>query len=213
MMSGVERYYQIARCFRDEDLRADRQPEFTQVDIELAFAHEELIMGVTEGLLVKAFACADIELKPPFPRLTYADAMERYGSDKPDTRFDLELKDLTEVAGGCQLKVFRQAAENGGKLKALCINGGARSISRRELDQYQELANRYGAKGLAWIAFGDDGVRSSGIDKHLSAPEIERMKELSGARTGDLLLLAADSAKTVANVLGRLRLKLGEISG
>lgn len=209
MISGVDRYYQIARCFRDEDLRADRQPEFTQVDMELSFTDEEEIMGVTEGLLIKAFACTDISLKPPFQRLTYADAMARYGSDKPDTRFGMEIKDLTEVAAICNFKVFRGAAEAGGKLKAINVQGGAESISRKQLDLWQDYAKSTGAKGLAWVAFGA-AIRSSGIDKHLTAEELERMKTLAEAKTGDLLLLVADSDKVVANTLGRLRLKLGE---
>lgn len=210
MISGVDRYYQIARCFRDEDLRADRQPEFTQVDMELSFTDEEEIMGVTEGLIKDAFASAGINLNPPFRRLSYAEAMGKYGSDKPDLRFGLEIKDLTEVAASCNFKVFRQVAESGGKLRALCVSGGAENVSRKQLDLWQEQAKGFGAKGLAWIAFGAQGVRSSGIDKHLSEQEQARMKELAGAQTGDLLLLVADNEKAVANVLGRLRLKLGE---
>lgn len=210
MISGVDRYYQIARCFRDEDLRADRQPEFTQVDMELSFTDEEEIIGVTEGLLKDAFSCVGIELQPPFRRLSYADAMGIYGSDKPDLRFGLEFKDLTEVARKCEFKVFKAAAESGGELKAICIEGGAENISRKQLDTWQENAKQFGAKGLAWLAFGTQGLRSSGIDKHLKPEELEQMKQLSGAKQGDMLLLVADKPKVVANVLGRLRLKLAE---
>lgn len=213
MISGIDRYYQIARCFRDEDLRADRQPEFTQVDMELAFADEEVIANITEGLLKAAFACVDVPLKPPFLRMSYEEAMDRFGSDKPDMRFELELKNLTEVAAHCELKVFRAAAESGGQVKALCVKGGADSISRKQLDLWQEFARSTGAKGLAWIAFSGESVRSSGIDKYLQPPEIERMKQLSGANNGDLLLIVADKPKQVANVLGRLRLKLAEELG
>jgi len=210
MISGIDRYYQIARCFRDEDLRADRQPEFTQVDLELSFTDEEEIIGVTEGLLKDAFSCVGIQLSPPFPRLTYAEAMAKYGNDKPDLRFGMEITDLTAVARTCEFKVFRQVAEAGGTLKALCVKGGAESISRKQLDSWQEYAKSCGAKGLAWLAFGHQAIRSSGIDKHLSSSELEQMKTLADAATGDLLLLMADSSRNVANVLGRLRLKLGE---
>jgi aspartyl-tRNA synthetase len=210
MISGIDRYYQIARCFRDEDLRADRQPEFTQVDMELAFTDEEEIIAVTEGLLRDAFACVDIELKPPFVRLTYAEAMAKYGSDKPDLRFGLEVQDLTEVAKTCQFKVFRGAADAGGQLKAICLPGFADKVSRKQLDQWQDLAKSFGAKGLAWLAYSSPALRSSGIDKHLSPEEMEAIKKLSGAQPGDLLLLVADAPKVVANVLGRLRLKLAE---
>jgi aspartyl-tRNA synthetase len=210
MISGVDRYYQIARCFRDEDLRADRQPEFTQVDMELAFTSEEEIISVTEGLLIKAFECAGIKLAPPFPQLTYAQAMGDYGSDKPDTRFEMRIKDLTEVAAACNFKVFRSAADAGGKLKAIVVAGGAETVSRKQLDLWQDYAKGTGARGLAWLAYGQQGLRSSGIDKHLTGEETERMKTLAGAATGDLLLLMADTDKAVANTLGRLRLKLGE---
>ncbi len=210
MVSGVDRYYQIARCFRDEDLRADRQPEFTQVDIEMAFVDEEQIIEITEGILVKAFACVGIELSPPFPRLTYAEAMDKYGSDKPDTRFDLQFADLTKVALTSNFKVFRAAAENGGKLKAMCLPGLADSVSRKQLDNWQDYCRLNGAKGLAWLAFGAQGLRSSGLEKFLQPAEIEEMKALAGAKSGDLLLLIADTAKVCATVFGRLRLVLAE---
>lgn len=210
IISGVERYYQIARCFRDEDLRADRQPEFTQVDIEMAFTDQDQVIDITEGLLKDVFACINVSVNAPFPRLTYSEAMDRYGSDKPDTRFGLELKDLTTLASTCNFKVFKQTAESGGQLKSICVPGGADSISRKQLDAWQEYARSAGAKGLAWIGFGKEAVRSSGIAQHFSEAELSTMKELAGAGNGDLILLVADKAKVVANVLGRLRLKLAE---
>ena len=213
MISGFERYYQVARCFRDEDLRADRQPEFTQIDLEMAFPDEELIMTVTEGILKEAFACAGVELSPPFRRLTYQEAMDRFASDKPDLRFELELKDLTELARTCQFQLFRQVAESGGQLKALCLPGAAGSVSRKQLDLWQSYARSSGAKGMAWIGFHQDGIRSSGMAQHFSERELTMMKELGSAREGDMLLLVADKPKVVATVLGRLRLKLGEELG
>lgn len=213
MASGVERYYQIARCFRDEDLRADRQPEFTQVDIEMSFVDEDDVIGITEGLLVEAFRAAGVEIEKPFKRLSHKDAMGLYGSDKPDTRFDLTMKDLSEVARKCDFKVFRQAVDNGGQLKALCLPEMAGKASRKQLDAWQDYAKECGAKGLAWLEYKEDGIRSSGIDKFLSADLIEEIRIIAGAEKGDLLLFAADSQAVVANVLGRLRLKLGEELG
>jgi aspartyl-tRNA synthetase len=210
MISGIDRYYQVARCFRDEDLRADRQPEFTQIDIEMSFTDEEQVMEITEGILKEAFACVNVDITPPFERLSYKEAMERYGSDKPDTRFELEIKDLTALAKKCQFKVFKQVADEGGSLKALCVVGGAESVSRKQLDLWQEFAKASGAKGLAWIAFGKDAVRSSGIAQHFSEEELGEMKQLASAKQGDLLLLVADKPKVTHVVLGRLRLKLGE---
>ncbi|HEY9684161.1 MAG TPA: aspartate--tRNA ligase [Oculatellaceae cyanobacterium] len=210
MISGIERYYQIARCFRDEDLRADRQPEFTQVDIEMAFTDEEQIMAVTEGILVKAFACVGVELKPPFMRLPYAEAISKYGSDKPDLRFGLEICDLSKVGSTCEFKVFKGAVESGGKIVGIRLPGVAESTSRKQLDTWQDFCKLNGAKGLVWFAFGAQGLRSSGVEKFLKPEEIEELKSLSGSQTGDVLLVMADSAKACATVFGRLRLKLGE---
>lgn len=210
MISGVDRYYQIARCFRDEDLRADRQPEFTQVDLELSFCDEEAVMAVTEGLVSAAFQCVGLDIKGPFERLPYKDAMARFGSDKPDRRFALELQDLTPVALTSNFKVFKGVCESGGQLKALVVTGGATGVSRKQLDLWTDFAKAAGAKGLAWLALSPEGLRSSGIHQHFSADEIAEMKKLSGAGDGDLLLLVADKPKMVANVLGRLRLKLAE---
>ncbi len=210
MVSGLERYYQIARCFRDEDLRADRQPEFTQVDIEMSFVDEEGIFEIAEGLLKEAFKEADIDLTLPFPRLTYKEVMDRFGSDKPDLRFEMEIKDLSEVAKTCEFRAFKQTVDDGGYLKALCLKGLADKSSRKDLDTWQETAKGFGAKALAWLSFKADGVKSSGIEKFFKPEEIQRMKELAGAQDGDIVLLVADTYKVVTNVLGRLRLKLAE---
>ena len=212
MISGIDRYYQVARCFRDEDLRADRQPEFTQIDIELSFTDEEEVMEVTEKLLTAAFSESDIELKPPFARLPYKEAMERFGNDKPDLRFDMEIKDMTEVAKSCNFKVFRDNADQGGVLKGICLKAAAETdpVSRKTLDIWTETAKKDGAKGLAWVIFGKDGTRSSGIDKHLTPEEMEKLKSLSGSETGDVLLLVSDKFAVAVNVLGRMRLRIAE---
>lgn len=209
MISGIDRYYQIARCFRDEDLRADRQPEFTQVDIELSFPDEEDVMTVTEGMLAAAFKCVDLDVQPPFARMTYDDAMNRFGSDKPDLRFDLEIKDLSAVAKECSFQVFRQVVEQGGVVKALCLKGGATTASRKQLDLWTAFAKSNGAKGLAWLSFNAEGPRSSGVHQHL-ADKFDEIKQATGAEEGDCLLIVADKPSAVATVLGRLRLKLGE---
>lgn len=213
MISGVDRYYQVARCFRDEDLRADRQPEFTQIDLEMSFVDQDTVMDITEGCLAAAFKCAGIEVKPPFRRMTYAEAMARFGNDKPDLRFDLELKDITEVARSCSINMFKQVAEVGGLLQCINIPGGASGISRKQLDLWTAYAKSCGAKGLAWLAFGAEGLRSSGIHQHFNQEELARLRELAAAADGDLLLFVGDKPAVVANVLSRLRLKLGEELG
>lgn len=209
MISGVDRYYQIARCFRDEDLRADRQPEFTQVDIELSFPDEEEVMKVTEGMIQAAFRCVDIDLVPPFARMSYDDAMSKYGSDKPDLRFGLEIKDLSAALGNSSLNMFKQCLEAGGAVKGICLRSGASGISRKQLDQWVAFARSNGAKGLAWLAFAAE-LRSSGLHQNLTDQELADLKELSGAGDGDLLLIIADKKKLALTVLGRLRLKLAE---
>ena len=209
MISGVDRYYQIARCFRDEDLRADRQPEFTQVDLELSFPDEDDVINVTEGIVSAAFKCANINVQPPFLRMTYDEAMARFGSDKPDMRFDLEIKDLTPAGKNSGVSFFKQAVEAGGQLKCLCLKGGASSVSRKQIDLWTAFARSNGAKGLGWLALGPE-LRSSQIHQHLSEEELKQIKELAQAQDGDMLLILADKAKAVANVLGRLRLKIAE---
>lgn len=209
MISGVDRYYQIARCFRDEDLRADRQPEFTQIDIEISFPDEDDVINATEGMISAAFNCVDINVKPPFLRMTYDEAMARFGSDKPDMRFALEIRELTAIGERSPVNFFKQAVEAGGQLKCLCIKGGATTVSRKQIDLWTAFVRANGAKGLAWIAFAPE-LRSSGIHQHLSEAELAKMKELVGAQDGDMLLIVGDKAKNVAMALGRLRLKIGE---
>lgn len=209
MVSGFERYYQIARCFRDEDLRADRQPEFTQVDIEQSFMSMEQFQAMIEEMMVGLFQAAiDVEIPRPFPRITYQEAMARFGSDKPDIRFGLELQDLTEQVRGCGFKVFNMAIENGGEVKCLVAPGCA-TYSRKQIDELEAFVKRYGAKGMAWIAVQEEGVKSP-IAKFFSEEEMSAIISKAGAEKGDLLLFAADSKKVVADSLGALRSKLGK---
>jgi aspartyl-tRNA synthetase len=203
MMSGYERYYQIARCFRDEDLRADRQPEFTQLDLEMGFVEEDDVIGVIEGLLARVFEETGFEAPPPpWPRLGYDEAMLRYGSDKPDTRFQLEIADLGEAVKGTEFKVFQAGTVRG-------FNAGRREASRAELDQLTEVAKRYGAGGLVWAFVQDDGTWRSPIAKFLSDDERGAIERALEAKPGDLLLIVADArAATVATALGELRLEV-----
>lgn len=208
MVGGIERYYQIARCFRDEDLRADRQPEFTQVDIETSFLSQDQLLGMMEDLVAKLLREASgVELSLPFQRITYADAMNKYGSDKPDLRFDLEIKDITDIVSSSDVKVFASVAAGGGVIKALNAKGCA-SWSRKELDDLQPFAVRYGGKGLAWITVKDGEWRGP-IVKFLKEEEIAALTERLDVEEGDLLTFSADKPKVVADVLGNLRLKLG----
>jgi aspartyl-tRNA synthetase len=210
MVGGVERYYQIARCFRDEDLRADRQPEFTQVDIETSFLSQEDIMGLTENMMSKVMKeVKGIEVPSPFPRMTYDEAMSRYGSDKPDTRFGLELVDLSEVVKNSGFKVFTAAVEKGGQVKAINVKGGAEKYSRKDIDALTEFAAIYGAKGLAWFKVEEDGLKSQ-ITKFFSDEELNGITATLEATVGDLLLFVADKKNVVADSLGALRLKLGK---
>lgn len=217
MVSGLDRYYQVARCFRDEDLRADRQPEFTQIDLEMSFVDEEDVMNIAEGIIQEAFKQVNIDVKRPFQRLSYAEAMGSYGSDKPDLRFDLKIRDLTPLAQTCKFKVFASVAEAGGKVKALTLKNAHETTSRKHLDTWVEYAKAQGSKGLAWISFpatGEkEGIRSSGLVQHFSDTELETMKSLAGATAGDVILIVADKESVVSTVLGRLRLKLGEELG
>lgn len=213
MVGGVERYYQIARCFRDEDLRADRQPEFTQIDIETSFMSQDDIIAMMErmmGGLMKEVKGIDVPAQ--FPRMHYQEAMARYGSDKPDTRFEMELKDLSEAVAGCGFKVFAAAVENGGQVKALNVKGAADKYSRKDIDALGEFAGRYGAKGLAWLKVEADGLKGP-IAKFFSAEEGEAIGTIVDAEAGDLLLFVADKKSVVADALGALRLKLGKELG
>ncbi len=206
MVAGYDKYFQLARCFRDEDLRADRQPEFTQIDIEMSFVAEADVMALTEGLI--AHVCAEVlgvNVPLPFPRLTYREAMDRFGSDKPDTRFGLELHDVTEIVAGCEFKVFADAAKQG-TVRALNATGCG-GYSRKDIDALSELAAKHGAKGLAWMVIEPSGVRSP-IAKFLAPPVLADILSRLNAAPGDLLLFVAGEAKVALNALGALRLHL-----
>ncbi|MEI7025291.1 aspartate--tRNA ligase [Paenibacillus sp. y28] len=212
MVSGLERYYQIARCFRDEDLRADRQPEFTQVDIETSFLSQEQLLEMLERLVIRLMReTRGLDIAAPFQRITYADAMNLYGSDKPDLRFGLQLVDLTDLVANSGVQVFATVAKKGGQIKAINAKGCG-GWSRKEIDDLLPFAQRYGAKGLAWIQV-KDGEMKGPIVKFFSEEELAALKERMNAEEGDLLLFSADSAKVVADVLGNLRLKIGRDLG
>ena len=191
MVSGFEKYFQIVRCFRDEDLRADRQPEFTQLDIETSFLNQETILTLMEGLVKKIFETTlNVEVKTPFLRMSWDEAMERFGSDKPDLRFGMELKDISEFVKGSDFKVFNSVLENGGQVKVINVEGYA-DIPRRELDDLVEFCKIYGAKGMAWIQYTNEGIKSP-FKKFYSDETFEQIKNAVGAKTGDLLLVVAD---------------------
>ncbi|MFP3724849.1 aspartate--tRNA ligase [Priestia filamentosa] len=209
MVGGIERYYQIARCFRDEDLRADRQPEFTQVDIEMSFLEIDDIIELGEQMMKKVMKeVKGLDIPTPFPRLSYEEAMNRFGSDKPDTRFEMEFINMGELASDCGFKVFKSAIENGGAVKALNVKGAASKYSRKDIDGLTEYAARYGAKGLAWLKVEDE-IKGP-IAKFFSDEEKEQIIKLAEAEQGDLLLFVADKSSVVASALGALRLKLGK---
>lgn len=210
MIAGFDRYYQIARCFRDEDLRADRQPDFTQLDMEMSFVEPDDVIGVIEGLITAVCKAAAIEVEAPFARLSYDEALLRYGSDSPDTRYGLEIVDLSKAVADCEFKVFSGALADGGVVRG--INVGRQELSRAELDQLTELAQKTGAKGLVWAFVEESGWRSP-IAKFLSEDEIAAINSELGAQVGDLVLAVADSAKTTATVLGVLRVQLAEKFG
>ncbi|HVF55567.1 MAG TPA: aspartate--tRNA ligase, partial [Pyrinomonadaceae bacterium] len=205
MIAGFDKYYQIARCFRDEDLRADRQPEFTQLDVEFSFASPEQVYRLVEGLMPRVFRLIGVELPVPFPRLTYAEAMRRYGSDKPDLRFEMELKDLAPAIAGTTFAPFAAVLEARGEVKGLTVKGGA-ALSRKALDELQEHAKRYGAGALAWVKLGDEV--SSSLLKALGEDVVRRIASAAGAERGDAVLIIAGKSKTVAASLGALRLEV-----
>ncbi|ANS75463.1 aspartate--tRNA ligase [Paenibacillus yonginensis] len=212
MVSGIERYFQIARCFRDEDLRADRQPEFTQVDLETSFLSQDELLGMMEQLMARLFKeTINVDIPLPFQRLTYAEAMDKYGSDKPDLRFGLELIQVSDLVASSGVKVFASVIEKGGEVKVLNAKGCG-TWSRKEIDDLGPFAARYGAKGLAWIQV-KEGEFKGPIVKFFTPEEIEALKERTGAAEGDLLLFSADTKKVVADVLGALRLKIGKQLG
>ena len=208
MIAGMDRYYQIVKCFRDEDLRADRQPEFTQIDMEMSFVDEDEVCTITEGMIKAIFAEGlGVELQPPFRRMTYAEAMERFGTDRPDTRFGLELVDLTATLQGCGFKVFSSVIAKGGVVKAINAKGCA-VFSRKDLDNLTDYAARFGARGMAWIKIKENGDWQSPITKFFSDEEREAMGAQLKAEPGDLILFGADSPGTVNQVLSELRLDL-----
>lgn len=213
MLSGFDRYFQIARCFRDEDLRADRQPEFTQIDVEMSFADEGDVQTVNENLVKHVFnKVLGVELKTPFPRMTYTEAMRRFGSDKPDTRFGLELCDVSEIAGKCGFGVFSGAVDAGGSVRLINAKGLASSLSRKTIDRLTETAKTYGAKGLAYLRITEDGETSS-YEKFLTEEEKQAIRQAAGAETGDVVLLVADKDDTVFAALGALRLEIAKQNG
>jgi aspartyl-tRNA synthetase len=208
MVAGYEKYFQIVRCFRDEDLRADRQPEFTQLDIEMSFIDQESILTMMEGMVIELFDRAiGAKVPPSFKRLTWEDAMDRYGSDKPDLRFDMQLVNISDVVKGSDFKVFESVLQNGGQVKAINVKGHA-GIARRELDGLVDYVSNYGAKGLAWICYTEDGLKSP-IKKFFSDEILANIQTAAKAETGDLLLIIADKPATVAQALGELRLEMG----
>ena len=210
MLSGFDRYMQIARCFRDEDLRADRQPDFTQIDLEMSFVEEDDVIEVNEGFLKQVFKeTLDIDIKLPLRRIPYREAMDRYGSDKPDTRFGLELKDLSDIVRECEFKVFTSAIEGGGSVRCICVPDGVSLFARREIDALADFVKVYRAKGLAWFSLKPEGIQSP-ISKFLTEGQILAILERSGAKTGDLVFFVADADDTVVcTALGALRLELG----
>ncbi|MFZ5761211.1 MAG: aspartate--tRNA ligase [Thermodesulfobacteriota bacterium] len=213
MVAGMDRYYQIVKCFRDEDLRADRQPEFTQVDLELSFIREEDIFRIAEGMMTSLFAATRaITLTTPFPRMTYHEAMERFGCDKPDTRFGLELVNLTDVVKNCGFQVFRTVVGKGGLVKSINAKGCA-TFSRKDLDDLTAYVGNFGAKGLAWVKVKEDGEWQSPIAKFFTDEERANMTTALDARPGDLLFFVADAPSVVHQALAELRLELGRRLG
>ncbi|MEB6414223.1 aspartate--tRNA ligase [Staphylococcus saprophyticus] len=208
MISGFDKYYQIVKCFRDEDLRADRQPEFTQVDIEMSFVDQEDVMDMGEEMLQNVVKdVKHAEIPRPFPRMTYNEAMKRYGSDKPDTRFEMELINVSELGEEMDFKVFKDAVNNDGQVKAIVAKGAADQYTRKDIDALTEFVNIYGAKGLAWVKVVDDGL-SGPIARFFETTHIEKLQSLTNAESGDLVLFVADKPNVVAQSLGALRLKL-----
>ncbi len=211
MIAGFDKYFQVARCFRDEDQRGDRQPEFTQLDIELSFTSEEEVMKMNENLLIrltKAYASNKKIVQEKFPVLTWKEAMDLYGSDKPDLRFDMKMTDVSEIVKDSEFGVFSGTVKNGGVIKSLRVNGGGK-FTRKDIDELTELAKTYGAKGLAYLFFDEEGVRSP-IAKFLKEDEVKNIAEATGAETGDIVFFAADTYITACESLGQVRLKCAE---
>ncbi|MDO5155546.1 MAG: aspartate--tRNA ligase [Eubacteriales bacterium] len=210
MASGYDRYYQVAKCFRDEDLRADRQPEFTQIDMELSFVDVEDVLDVNERLLARVFKnCLGVDVQLPIQRMTWAEAMERFGSDKPDLRFGMELKNVTDIVKDCGFGVFTGAIENGGSVRAINVKGQG-AMPRKKIDALVDFAKGYGAKGLAYICINEDGTFKSSFAKFMSEDEMKNLVAAVDGEPGDLLLFAADRDKIVFSVLGALRCEMAE---
>ena len=213
MISGFDKYYQIVKCFRDEDLRADRQPEFTQVDIEMSFVDQEDIIAMGEDMLRKVVKdVKGIDVSGPFPRMTYAEAMDRYGSDKPDTRFGMELINVSQLGKEMNFKVFKDTVDNNGEIKAIVAKDAADKYTRKDMDALTEFVNIYGAKGLAWVKVVDDGL-SGPIARFFEDANVETLKQLTEAKPGDLVMFVADKPNVVAQSLGALRIKLAKELG
>ena len=213
MISGFDKYYQIVKCFRDEDLRADRQPEFTQVDIEMSFVDQEDIIAMGEDMLRKVVKdVKGIDVSGPFPRMTYAEAMDRYGSDKPDTRFGMELINVSQLGKEMNFKVFKDTVDNNGEIKAIVAKDAANKYTRKDMDALTEFVNIYGAKGLAWVKVVDDGL-SGPIARFFEDANVETLKQLTEAKPGDLVMFVADKPNVVAQSLGALRIKLAKELG
>lgn len=212
MVGGIEKYYQIAKCFRDEDLRADRQPEFTQIDLEMSFAEQEDIIKIVEGILVDSFKAAGVEVKPPFVQMPWQEAMDRFGSDKPDTRFGLELFDVSDIMQASTFEAFKAVIAEGGTVRAIKIPGIA-NYSRKDMDDVRNLAISFGAKGLAWVTYMEDGEVKSPVFKFLTEEQIADLQKRSGANKGDIVFFVADKPKVVYDVLGRFRLHFGKKLG
>lgn len=213
MISGFDKYYQIVKCFRDEDLRADRQPEFTQVDIEMSFVDQEDVMQMGEEMLKKVVKeVKDVEINDAFPRMTYKEAKRRYGSDKPDTRFEMELIDVSQLGRDMDFKVFKDTVENDGEIKAIVAKGAAEQYTRKDMDALTEFVNIYGAKGLAWVKVVEDGLTGP-IGRFFETENVETLLTLTGAEAGDLVMFVADKPNVVAQSLGALRVKLAKELG
>ena len=206
MLSGFDRYMQIARCYRDEDLRADRQPEFTQIDLEMSFVEPEDVYSIAEGYIKRLFKeVLDVDIPTPLPRIKYVDAMNDYGSDKPDTRFDMKIKDLSDIVGNCGFSVFADTVKNGGTVRAICAKGAAQTYTRKEIDKLTETAKGIGAKGLAFIRWVEDTPTCS-FSKFMTEEEMQKIIDTTGAEKGDLVLIVADKKNLCLSVLGAIRL-------
>lgn len=213
MVGGTDRYMQIVKCFRDEDLRADRQPEFTQIDLEMSFVDVDDVIEIQEGYLKRVFKeLKGIEIETPFPRISYDEAMERYGSDKPDTRFGFELKDITQLVADCEFKVFTDAIAAGGSVRGICITGGAEAYTRKKIDKLTEAVKSYGAKGMVWMKVAEDEVSSS-ANKFFSPQQRKEIADAMDAKAGDLILIVSDRNKVVFDSLGFLRRHIAEEMG